>query len=97
MSNKNTPKTLGKGIVTENGNYMICKDNFYFFMTPEGKHLDGYEKEYQKLHCPQKWAELKAKSLVIELDENLATKATCIIESNLIPFKASLVKKMSTQ
>lgn len=83
--NKNNPKTLGKYVVTTSGNYMICKDGYFFFMTPTGKHLKGYEEKNKKLHCSQKWAELRSKTQVFELDEALSSKADWVITRSIIP------------
>lgn len=88
----NKPTILGKCVLTENGNYMICKDSFFFFMTPTGVHLDGYEKKTGKLHSTQKWAELKNGSEQGDqpLTADLAKKAAFIIKSKLKPLQMKI-------
>ncbi len=91
----NKPANLGKYVLTENGNYMICKDNFFFFMTAAGIHLDGYEKKTGKLHSTQKWAELKNGSEQGDqpLTADLAKKAATIIKMKLKPLQMKIQRE----
>lgn len=58
----NTKATILEGFETETGNYFVHikegNQDFYFFMCPKGKHLDGYERKSRKPHSQNKWHEV---------------------------------------
>ena len=92
----------GKYLLLNSGNYFICKNDFYFYMNPQGDHLDKYEMEYKKLHGSNKWAEIKdlvGKSRLKQIVDgsDMDQKATSIIETKLIPLKERLALKKAKQ
>lgn len=83
---------LGKCIVLESGNLMVCKDNFFFFMTSKGKHLNKFERAHKKLHGSQKWTELKHQVGEVHfLTQEQSALALAIIKSFLKPLELESV------